>query len=391
MWHRWSSRIFVLLILPFFCDASSAQQPEPLIKGVTGAEQKAIAKLGEDFRRKFDLPGVTLAMSYRGKLKLVACFGYADKEQKVTVEPKHQFRVASVSKPITSVTVLKLVQQKKLSLNDSVFGEEGHLRDLLKDNVTDPQQKEWVESITVRQLLQHTAGGWTNKKGDLPMFAKPALGMKHPELIAWTLQNIPLKTKPGTAYAYSNFGYCLLGRIIEEVTEKTYEEAVKELVLVPAGANATHIGGRTREMKLPDEVIYYSKYDPYALNMDVARMDSHGGWVSTPTDLVRFVQCVDGFSHPRDILRKSTLKTMTKSPFGGYALGWSVNEHDNWWHGGSFKGGTAFMVRASDGHCWAVLVNTRPADDGYRAALDQFPWAVKKAVRKWGKHDLFRE
>lgn len=390
MWHRMLTRIFVLPALFLCCGVSSAQQPEPLIQGVTEAERKSIAKLGEDFRSKFDLPGVSLAMSYRGKLKLVACFGYADKEQKVTVEPKHQFRVASVSKPITSVTVLKLVEKKKLTLDDSVFGEDGHLRTLLKDNVEDPQQKEWVESITVRQLLQHTAGGWTNKKGELPMFAVPALGMKHPELIQWTLQNIPLKTKPGTAYAYSNFGYCLLGRIIEKVTEKSYEEAVKELVLVPAGAKATHIGGRTREMKLPDEVIYYSKFDPYGRNMDVARMDSHGGWVSTPTDLVRFVQHVDGFPRPRDILRKSTLKTMTQSPFGSYGLGWSVNKHDNWWHSGRFKGGTAIMVRANDGHCWAVLVNTRPDDDGYQAALDQFPWAVKRAVKQWGKHDLFR-
>lgn len=389
MRHRFHTRWFVLAVLFFACRDGLAQSPPPLIQGVSKAEQKVIAKIGEDFRRKYDLPGVSLAMSYRGKLKLVACFGYADKEAKVRVEPRHQFRVASVSKPITSVAVLKLVEQKKLSLDDSVFGIDGHLRELLGDNVKDPQQKEWVESITVRQLLQHTAGGWTNKKGDLPMFARPALGMKHPELIQWTLQNLPLKTKPGTAYAYSNFGYCLLGRVIEKVTEKTYEEAVKELVLLPADAKATHIGGRTREMRLADEVVYYSKFDPYARNMDVARMDAHGGWVSTPTDLVRFVQHVDGFSRPRDILGKSSLKTMIKSPFGGYGLGWSVNKHDNWWHGGSFNGGTAFMVRENAGHCWAVLVNTRPDKAGYTRALDQFPWAVKKAVKKWGKHDLF--
>lgn len=389
--HRILMQAMILLVVLFQCRFSLAQSPEPLIEGVNELERQAIAKLGEKFRKDFDLPGVSLAMSYRGRLKLVACFGYADKEQKIQVEPKHQFRVASVSKPITSVTILKLVEQKKLALDDLVFGPEGHLQELLKDNVEDPGQKEWVESITVRQLLQHTAGGWTNKKGELPMFAVPALGMEHPALIEWTLQNIPLKTKPGTAYAYSNFGYCLLGRIIEKVTEKTYEESVKELVLEPAGADSTHVGGRTREMRLADEVVYYSKFNPYARNMDVARMDSHGGWVSTPTDLVRFVQHVDGFPRPRDILRKSSIKTMVESPFGNYGLGWSVNRHDNWWHGGSFNGGSAFVVRASDGHCWAVLVNARPGKDGYSSALDKFPWAVKKAAGKWGRHDLFRD
>ena len=365
------------------------QSGQLTIRGVSNGEQKRIAKLGQDFAAKFSLPGVSLAMSYRGKLKLLACFGQADKENGVAVQPSHQFRIASVSKPITSVAILKLIESGKLALRDTVFGQAGHLREFLKDNIGDARRKAWAQQITIRHLLEHTAGGWSNSRGEAPMFARPALGMSHADLIEWALKHVPLKTAPGTHYAYSNFGYCLLGRVIEKVSGKGYEQAVRDLVLKPAGANATFVGSRTRAQRRRNEVVYYDKYDPYGKNMDVTRMDSHGGWISTPTDLVRFAQRVDGFKSPRDILKPATIRTMSTPSSGRYALGWNTNASNNWWHTGSFNGGSSILARIHDGHCWAVLVNTRSYEKGYFAALDRFPWTVKGSVKKWGSHDLF--
>ena len=366
------------------------QDVQPTIQGVSRAEGTAIAKLGKDFRRKFNLPGVSLAMSFRGKLKLTACFGYADKERAIPVQTKHQFRIASVSKPITAVAVLKLAEQKKLSLDDTIFGQGGHLRQLFTTKLKDPTQRALAESITIRHLLEHSGGGWTNQRGEVPMFAPPALGMSHPRLITWTLENIALRTKPGTTYAYSNFGYCLLGRVIEKVTGQPYEQAVTALVLKPVKANATHIGKHTRAGRRVNEVVYYDKYDPYGKNMDVSRMDSHGGWISTAIDLVRFAQSVDGFPTPPDILNRNSINAMTTPSRGSYAFGWNTNASNNWWHTGSFNGGSSILARIHDGHCWAVLVNTRSYDKSYFAALDQFPWTVKQAVQTWGNQDLFQ-
>ena len=311
-------------LLPKTVSAKQTSAPTPFIRGASAKQMTAISELGEAFRRKYRLPGVSLAMTYRGKLKLLACFGSANREESEPVRPRHQFRIASVSKPITSVTILRLVEEGHLSLDAKIFAKGGHLSRFAK-MATDRKQQNRLERITVRHLLEHSAGGWSNKRGEAPMFAKAALGLPHDELIRWTLQNRPLANDPGEVYAYSNFGYCLLGRVIESVTELSYEQAAKTIVLDRVGAKATFIAGHKQHQRRPDEVVYYDKYDPYGRNMDVARMDAHGGWSSTPTDLVRFAQHVDGFANPRDILKPSTLRMMTTPRIATNCAGHSLS------------------------------------------------------------------
>ena len=368
--------------------ASGRQTAEPYIRGVGTSERKRITEIGEAFRQKYGLPGVSLAMSFRGRLKLLACFGYANTEARTTVRPEHQFRIASVSKPITAVAILRLVQAGKLQLSERVFSANGHLA-RYATHVADGKQAERLKLVKLRHLLEHTSGGWSNQGGEAPMFAKEALGLKHADLIRWTLSNRMLKTEPGLKYAYSNFGYCLLGRVIESVTGKSYEEAVQQLVLSRVKANDTFIGAHKRENRRTNEVVYYDKYDPYGDSMDVARMDAHGGWISTPSDLVRFAQHIDGFANPKDILSARTIRAMTTPSMGNYALGWNVNQSNNWWHGGSFNGGSSILARIHDGHCWAVVVNTRSYESDYSSALDQFPWQIKGCVKRWGTQNLF--
>lgn len=378
-----------VLFWPSWTVAEVKQPSAYFVKGVSGAEHDQIVEIGRAFQSRYELPGISLAMSYRGKLKLLACFGYARRLQNIPVTPTHQFRIASVSKPITAVAILRLQERRQLSIDDRVFAHGGSLSHFLDDVTIDADQRARLKRITIRHLLQHRSGGWSNQRGEAPMFARPALGMSHPDLIRWTLVNMPLKNPPGENYAYSNFGYCLLGRVIEAATGKTYEDAVKELVLHPAGAKSIHVGKHQREQRRPDEVEYYDRFDPYGTNMDVSRMDSHGGWISTASDLVRFAQVVDGFDRPPDLLTSSSIGQMTTPVGDGYGLGWNVNAGKNWWHTGSFNGGSSILARIHDGHCWAVLVNTRSYQKHYFPALDRFPWDVRKVVKAWGNHDLF--
>jgi CubicO group peptidase (beta-lactamase class C family) len=129
-----------------------------------------------------------------------------------------------VSKPITSVTVMDLVEAGRLSLEDRVFGRGA----ILGTQYGRQPYGRWVEDIALKHLLTHTGGGWQNDGND-PMFRNPQ--MNHAELIDWTLNNQLLVHEPGTAYAYSNFGYCVLGRVIEHVTRRPYAEHVRERIL----------------------------------------------------------------------------------------------------------------------------------------------------------------
>ncbi len=339
-------------------------------------EQQAIEAAVREFMQRFKVPGMSVAIAKQGKFVLSQGYGVVDAETKAPVTPDHLFRIASVSKPFTAAAIFALIEQGRLRLDDLVFGEKGKLGFDFGKTLPEP-----VKQITVAQLLKHTAGGWPNMKGD-PMFLNPA--MSQGELIGWTLVNQPLTDKPGTKHAYSNFGYCILGRILEKLTGLPYAQAVQRDVLAKCGIATMRIGGNTRGDRAPNEVAYYEGGDfgdPYGMN--VARMDSHGGWIARAGDLVQFALHVDGFPSPADILRAGTIKVMTTptaaSP--GYACGWAVNKAQNWWHSGSLPGTSSILVRTVSGLCWAALANIRA--EGIDAALDETMWKIVKAIPAW--------
>src|SRR3712207_540861 len=128
------------------------------------------------------------------------------------------------------------------------------------------------------------------------MYANPA--MDQHQLIAWVLATRPLDTDPGTRWAYSNVGYCLLGRIIERVTGQPYADYVRAQILGRCGITNMHIAGNTLADRRSDEVEYYARppatHDPYGI--PVARKDAEGGWLASAVDVVRFAVHVDGFN-----------------------------------------------------------------------------------------------
>jgi len=313
------------------------------------------------FIEKYSVPGLSFCIAKKGEIAHTGVYGYADKEKKIALTAEHTFRIASVSKPITSSAVFLLVERGKLKLEDLVFGDGGVL------GMAGP------EGITVRHLLTHTSGGWKNDITD-PMFRKNTLG--HQELIEWTLEKLPPNNPPGKKYAYSNFGYCLLGRVIEKATGETYEDFVRANVLKLCNAEGMVVGKREREVNY-----YKSDGKPEKFAMNVARMDAHGGWVGTPTELVEFAMRVDGFAEPADLLKMDSLVEMTKRDGvnQNYACGWSVNKVGNYWHGGSLPGLSTQLVRTNDGFCWAACANTR--QKGIGLALDRLMWKLARELK----------
>lgn len=334
------------------------------------------------FMTKYSVPGASIAVTHGEKLVYLKAYGMQDDAQQATTQ--NLFRLASVSKPITSVAIFRLVEQGKLHLSDAVFGGDGILGTAYG---TQPYGAHITE-ITVDQLLHHTSGGWPNDSSD-PMFSNPS--MTTAELISWTLDNRPLANIPGTTYAYSNFGYCVLGRVIEKVTGLDYESAVKSLVLQPLGITDMTIGGNTLANRLPGEVKYFGQggEDPYSFNLH--RMDSHGGWIATARDLAVVLVHADGFSSKPDILAPQSISTMTtpSSANANYACGWSVNSADNWWHIGSLPGSETEIIRAAIGWNWVVLLNSRTTQSSFAADLDQLFWNAHAQLAAYPDYDLF--
>jgi CubicO group peptidase (beta-lactamase class C family) len=338
-------------------------------------DTSAIAPIVEAFVTKFKVPGLSVAIARRGEFVLQQGYGVADSATRALVTPAHVFRIASISKPITSAALFALIEQGRCGLDDRVFGENGRLGfDFGR------QLPGRVQEITVCHLLTHTSGGWGNKAND-PMFREVALTQR--ELIESTLRELPLTHAPGTNYAYSNFGYCVLGRLVEKLTGQPYAEVVEREVLAKCGITSMRLGGNTRAERVAHEVTYHAegRGDPYRMN--VTRMDAHGGWIATATDLVRFALAVDGMSPARNILQPETIRRMTapSTVNPNYACGWAVNRAPNWWHGGSLPGTATLLVRTASGFCWAALANTRT--EGIGPALDRLMWQIVRAVPAW--------
>ena len=211
--------------------ASAAPQEVSRAVPPSPAERAAMEGVATGFLKAHSIPGLSVAIAAHGQLAYEQGFGFADRDNHVKVTPSNLFRIASVSKPITSVTVFDLIERGKLNLEQIVFGPAG----ILRNDFGAPPYKQFVEQIRLKHLLTHTCGGWTNDDSD-PMFRNP--GMNHKQLITWTLANVPLTHPPGQHYAYSNFGYCVVGRIMERVSGQSYETNVREAILLSLGSGA---------------------------------------------------------------------------------------------------------------------------------------------------------
>lgn len=363
-----------------------------------------------DLMKQYNVPGGQLAISKDGRLVYNRAFGLANVSSGDSVIPSSKFRIASVSKPITSVACMYLFEKGKLSLDARVFGTSGILNDAPYQTMLDPRDTQ----ITVRMLLQHS-GGWNSSVSGDPMFKAyqiaTAMGTNSPPdeitVISYVLKNQMLDFKPGTQYQYSNLGYCILGRVIEKITGKSYRDFVQQEILAPMGIYGMQLGKNLESNRLPNEVHYYdypgaalakSVYNntdkvpfPYG-GYNLEYMDAHGGWISNAEDLTRFICAIDRFSSFPDFLEKATIDSMVKPSVNNkfYANGFSVNTANNWWHNGSLPGTTAEIVRyANGGMNWTILFNTRDRNFDINEATDQLVWSVLPYIKSWPSHDLF--
>jgi len=343
----------------------------------------------------------SLAITY--KSRLVFARGYTwSKTDSLTTEPISLFRIASLSKPITSAGIFKLIEDNQLNLDDKFM-------DILPFGTPEGQTPDPnLGKVTILDLLEHL-GGWDRGKAFDPMFADKkisrALGVPLPITqadIMTFMNGQPLQYDPGTKFVYSNYGYCLLGRVIEQKTGLSYEDYIKKSILLPLGITRMQIGHSKLEDRAPGEVVYESDDESVYGSFNLENMDSHGGWLASAPELVRFAAAFDDpVNCP--ILSAKYIETMFSLPATidrenykpgeiYYACGWDVRDYGNGrrntWHTGSLPGTYTFMARWSNGVNCVVLFNKR--GDGFDA-IDPLLWKAVKSISNWPDHDLFNE
>jgi N-acyl-D-amino-acid deacylase len=368
--------------------------------------------------RQRHVPGGAVAIVKDGRLVYARGYGFADVEQHTPVEPNSMFRIASISKPITSAAIMTLVQNPAhhLSLDAKAF----ELLDMKAVLPPDTQADPRLWEITIRQLLHHTGGFDKGKSGD-PMFKNneiaQALHVSAPadaQAIVRYMISRPLDFEPGTKEVYSNFGYCVLGRIIEKVSGERYDAYVRKALLNPMGITHMRLGRTAPQDRAKNEVQYYQRgpapdYAPALVTggFYVEPMDSHGGWLASAVELARFAAMLDVPPEP-PILNAASLKELYAPPpppvscdangklnASFYACGWNVRPvgrdgKANIWHNGSLPGTATLLVRRWDGLTWAVLFNQRSNDKALPdGAIDGAMHAALDAVKEWSKRDLF--
>ena len=371
----------------------------------------------------YGVPGGAIAVTRNGHLVMTRAIGLADVASQQPAHPGQLFRIASLSKQITATAILQLVQAGTLALDTPAFS---YLPDL--QPLPGKTKNSQLASITIRNLLNHT-GGWNRDSeavGD-PMFdsISIAAALVEPgpasadDTIRYMLDK-PITYTPGSTYCYSNFGYAVLGAILEQVTGTDYPTYIQSHVLTPRGIGDMQIGNSLQSGA--EEVTYYDYPNaplatpvfpnltaqvpwPYG-GFNLQALEAHGGWIASPVDMLRFAAGVDTYVGPPSLITAASLSSMLANPdvpgcnsdgstsaassASWYGFGFQVNQYGNYWHTGSLPGTATEDVIANNQFNFAAFFNTRPLNaNQFASDLDNDLWTAFNRVTTWSSTDYF--
>jgi CubicO group peptidase (beta-lactamase class C family) len=265
-----------------------------------------VEKAFERFREERGIPGLVFGVVIDGDIALVKGLGVRDRKTNDAVTPDTVFRIASMTKSFTAMSILKLRDEGKLALDDPAakwIPELSRLRYPTRD----------TRPITIRDLLTHGAGfPEDNPWGDRQLAAS------EDQLTRWLEDGLPFSTPPDTAFEYSNYGFALLGRIVSKVSGIPYREYVERRILEPLGMKSSTL----EPAAVPPAVRatgYRKSGDAYVEEPSLPHgaFGSMGGLLTSGRDLGRYVACFLSAFPPRDEeergpIRRSSLREMQK-------------------------------------------------------------------------------
>ncbi|MHC1704650.1 MAG: serine hydrolase domain-containing protein [Tenuifilaceae bacterium] len=347
----------------------------------------------QSFINNWRLASASIAIAKDGKLVYAKGFGFADKENAIEAQPFNMYRIASVSKLITASAIMKLLEEGRLTLDSKVFGSNGLLNDTIFLNYVDKR----AEDITVKNLLNHTAG-WSSRWGD-HMFIKEKIARSIEKPLPISLQDIvvfalskKLHFTPGSHSSYSNLGYSILQLVIEKASGKSYEDYVKQSIFDPIKVHDAFIANNYDTCRYPNEVRYYEVPEAERIlsfdgkdslvlksrgGNDIKTLGAAGGWVISSLSLVKFLLSIDGSQNFPDILDRSSVNKLVEREGFFEPLGWrTIYPNGKWWRSGSMAGTSALAVIRNDGFTYVFITNSSPWTGS------KFPYEVDRLMNR---------
>jgi CubicO group peptidase (beta-lactamase class C family) len=305
-----------LLLFIFAVTVACRTQPNPQAEALA-----ALSAHAEQLAKSDQFSGAVL-IARNGKVLLEKAWGLADREAGTPVTLDTQFRLGSMNKMFTAVATLQLVEAGKLALNDPIG-----------KYLTDYPNKDVASKVTVRHLLTHTGG-----TGDIfgPQFTAHRLELREHADYLKLYGSRPLTHEPGAEHRYSNYGFVLLGALIEKITGTSYYEHVRTKIFQPAGMTSTDSLPETEAV--PKRAKGYMKRDgKWVPNTDTLpwRGIAAGGGYSTVGDLLRFAQALESGK----LISKTMLAEATRPQAEQYGYGFFVQQDPRrYGHGGGAPG-----------------------------------------------------
>jgi CubicO group peptidase (beta-lactamase class C family) len=348
----------VALSVPSARGSAASPAPESALAAKIDAVMAAIFKPGE--------PGAAIIVRKDGQTIFRKGYGKADLELGVAVEPDMIFRLGSITKQFTAVSILLLAQEGKLGLQDEIAK-------FLPDYPTRGRR------ITIEHLLTHTSGiqSYTDMPEWLPLWRKDFTVKELVDLF----KDKPMQFEPGSSWAYNNSGYFLLGAIIEKVSGKTYEDFVTERIFKPLGMKGSSYG--STERIIPRRVPGYQADKGGFVNAPYLSMTqpyAAGSLLSTVDDLAIWSDAVfAGKVVRKEWLDKAfTPYKLTNGQSAGYGYGWFVGDfagHRSIEHGGGINGFTSYeMTFPEDRIFLAILTNSAIEGRGPEPRAVKIAW-----------------
>jgi CubicO group peptidase (beta-lactamase class C family) len=337
---------------------------------------------------KNDYTGGTLAVSYQGRMVLNKAYGFAKKgfSGSTPMAVDQRMRIASMSKWISSVAVLKAAEQGKLNLDQPVAEILGWSQK--PADYADPR----VLKITVRHLVQNHAG-WTIDRASDPMFERVPPCPSGAE--RWASRQ-KLETEAGQHYSYSNINFCIAQLALEKTTGQAYQDFVKTQIAQPLGLSSWQFATLRGADDEPEYISSVgSDSSPYT-NLNFEALGAAGAWTSTSSDYVRFLSALRGYKG-QILLKPESIAQLTARPASAdgaskpvyYGLGTNIRALDggrfNAWHHGSLVGTTSYGASLANGWTVFAVFNRRVAQDKRDAATGDFDRALGQAMGKSGR------
>jgi CubicO group peptidase (beta-lactamase class C family) len=294
-----------------------------------------------------------------GKVIFERGYGLANAEWEIPNTPQTKFRLGSITKQFTAATVLLLMEEGQLRLEDPIC------------NFLDPCPEAW-KPVTIHHLLTHTSGipSYTSR----PEYRRTMMMPRTPAEMVAGFRDLPLEFAPGEKFTYNNSGYFLLGVIVEKVAGKPYETVLREKLFDPLGLKDTGYDMPQRILK--------NRASGYALSrgalvnaayLDMGQPYAAGSLYSTVGDLLRWDQLL----HGGKVLKPDSYAAMTTPVKDNYAFGLIVRAgspetfgRKQIGHGGGINGFSTALARFPDEQLTIIVLGNQEAAPAGRIARD---------------------